>query len=158
MCSKIRAKVRDCSSHIDFFECSVGLKQGEGLSPIWFSLFLEDLEMYLFENINSGLTLDEISFIITGMLFADDMVIFGKDVMDLQNSLDLLYDNCQTWGLTVNPDKSKIVVFRKRGPVLESEKWLYDSVPLETVDNFNYLGEVFNYTGRTSTGIREVVI
>jgi len=58
-----------------------------------------------------------------------------------------LYDYCQTWGLTVNPDKSKIVVFRKRGPILESEKWLYNSVPLDTVDNFNYLGVVFNYTG-----------
>jgi len=51
------------------------------------------------------------------------------------------------WGLTVNPDKSKVVVFRKRGPILESEKWLYNSVPLETVDNFNYLGVVFNYSG-----------
>jgi len=26
------------------------------------------------------------------MLFADDMVICGKDVMDLQNSFDLLHD------------------------------------------------------------------
>jgi len=52
-------------------------------------------------------------------------------------------------GLTVNPDKSK------RGPILESEKWLYNSVPLETIDNFNYLGVVFNYTGslRTDTQI-----
>jgi len=105
--SKIRAKVRDCSSYIDFFECSVGLKQSEVLSPILFSLFFEDLEMYLFDNENSGLTLDKISFII--MLFADDMVFFGKDVtcMELQNSLDFVYDYCQTWGLTVNPDKSK---------------------------------------------------
>jgi len=37
----------------------------------------------LVDNVNSGLTLDEISFII--MFFADDMVIFGKDFMDLQN-------------------------------------------------------------------------
>jgi len=73
MYSKSRAKVRDCSSYIDFFECSVGLKQGKVLSPILFSLFFEDLEMYLFDNVNSGLTLDEISFII--MLYADDMVL-----------------------------------------------------------------------------------
>jgi len=67
MYSKIRAQVIDCSSYNAFFECSVGLKQGEVLSPILFSLFLEDLEMYLFDNVNSELTLNEISFII--MLF-----------------------------------------------------------------------------------------
>jgi len=101
--------------------------------------------MYLFDNVNSGLTLDEISFII--MLFADNMVLFGKDVTDLQNSLELLYDYCQTWGLTVNPVKNEIVVLHKRGPILESEKWLYKGVSLEVVDNFNCLGVVFNYTG-----------
>ena len=47
------------------------------------------------------------------MLFADDMVILGKDKGDLQTSLDLLEMYCHKWGLQVNTDKTKIVVFFK---------------------------------------------
>ena len=52
------------------------------------------------------------------------MVIIGKTPNELQQSLDLLKSYCDTWGLEVNTDKTKIVVFRKRGPVFENEKWL----------------------------------
>ena len=51
------------------------------------------------------------------------------------------------WGLQVNTMKTKIVVFRKRGNVRNSEKWLYNGQALEVVDHFNYLGTVFSYTG-----------
>ena len=140
--AKVKVRVRCCSSYSEFFECSVGLKQGEVMSPLLFSLFLEDLEMFLLDDVNSGITIDDISFIL--MLFADDMVILGKNVEELQKNLDLLHDYCRTWGLEVNPDKSKIVVVRKRGPVRVTEKWLYGDKLLEVVDNFNYLGTVFN--------------
>ena len=43
--------------------------------------------------------------------------------------------------------KTKIIVFRKRGPVLPSEQWYYNNEVLEVVDDFNYLGTVFNHTG-----------
>jgi len=87
MYTQVRARVKNCGSFLDFFECSVGLKQGEVLSPILFSLFLEDLDLYLLDNINSGITIEELSFI---LLFADDRVIMGDTPNDLQNSLDLL--------------------------------------------------------------------
>ena len=41
------------------------------------------------------------------MLFADDMVILGKDKGDL----DLLEMYCHKWGLQVKTDKTKSVVF-----------------------------------------------
>ena len=67
--------------------------------------------------------------------------------MAIQRSLNQLYDYCQTWGLEVNISKTKVVVFRKRGPIKQNETWYYNNEPLEIVDNFNYLGIVFNYTG-----------
>ena len=81
------------------------------------------------------------------LLFADDMAILGKTPEDLQNSLDSLYDYCNCWGLEVNTKKTKVMVFRKRGRVLPNEKWSYHGNLLETVDNFNYLVTIFNYTG-----------
>ena len=39
------------------------------------------------------------------------------------------------------------MVFRKRGGLLPNEKWTYNGHAIETVNDFNYLGFVFNYTG-----------
>ena len=75
------------------------------------------------------------------------MVVVGNSVEDLQNSLNQIHEYYQYWGLEVNVDKTKIVVFRKRRHVLPTEKWFYNGQALEVVDNINYLGTVFNYTG-----------
>ena len=31
--------------------------------------------------------------------------------------------------------------------MLNNESWIYNGTPLEVVNDFNYLGTVFNYTG-----------
>ena len=145
MYNNVKTCVRSCRSYSDFFECAVGLKQGEVISPLLFSLFIEDLELFLQEDQNCGLRLDDITFLL--MLFADDMVILGKDINDLQNSLELLERYCDRWGLQVNTEKTKIVVFRKRGGLRDNESWIYKNTPIEVVNEFNYLGTVFKYTG-----------
>jgi len=67
--------------------------------------------MCLHGNTNSGILINDIVVII--LLFADDMSIFGNNPENLQNNLNLLYDYCNTWGLAVNGDKTKIIVLRK---------------------------------------------
>ncbi len=59
----------------------------------------------------------------------------------------MLHDYCDKWGLDVNTDKTKIVGFRKRGPTRRNENWTYNGMNIEVVNDFNYLGVVFNYTG-----------
>ena len=49
--------------------------------------------------------------------------------------------------MKVNINKTKIMVFRKRGGLLTSVKWTYNSQPIKVVRDFNYLGVVLNYTG-----------
>ena len=68
--------------------CYWPLWQGEVMSPILFSLFIDDLERFLQDSINFGLTFDDVTFII--LLSADDMAIIGDSPMGLQNSLNLL--------------------------------------------------------------------
>ena len=106
---------------------------------------MEDLELFLQDDVNCGLSLDDISFIL--MLFADDMVVLGKNPDDLQNSLNLLAQYCDKWHLQVNTDKTKVMVFRKRGGLRSGEIWKYKNIELDIVNDFSYLGTVFNYTG-----------
>ena len=145
MYSKIKSCVKSCNSYSDFFEYAIGLRQGETISPILYALFVEDLELFLQDKVESGLSLDDIILIL--ILFADDMIILGNSPTELQNSLNLLYNYTIKWGLEVNVDKTKAMVFRKRGGLKRDEHWTYNGKALEVVNDFNYLGTVFNYTG-----------
>lgn len=50
---KSLVKLNGISSN--FFECNVGVRQGENLSPFLFSLYINDLENFLLENNIVGL-------------------------------------------------------------------------------------------------------
>ena len=77
------------------------------------------------------------------------MVILGKSPEDLQKSLDRFNLYCHEWGLTVNVEKTKIVVFRKSGLLRENERWHFNNSYIQVVNDFNYLGTVFNYSTGT---------
>ena len=93
MHSQVKAHVKYVGKFSDTFEITIGLKQGEIISPMLWALFVEDLETYLQNNVDSGISLNEIIIIL--LLFTDDVVIFGNSLVDLQNSLNKLYDYCQ---------------------------------------------------------------
>ena len=129
---------------LHFSEYVIGLRQGDVMSPVMFSLFVEDIELHMQSKVDSGIQIDDIMLIM--LLFADDMAIFAKTPEELQDHLnDLLY-YCNSCGLHVNTNKTKVMVFRKRGGVKLNENWSYDNNILKVVDNFNYLGTIFNYT------------
>jgi hypothetical protein len=64
MYQKVKSCVKSCNSYSDYFEYSVGLRQREVISPILFSMFVEDLELYLQSNVESGLNIIDIVLII----------------------------------------------------------------------------------------------
>mgnify|MGYP000728312346 CR=1 FL=1 len=94
-----------------FFNSNLGLLQGEITSSIMFSLYLNDIELHLQSNPNSGITVEQLSIYI--LLFADDAVIFSETAECLQPSLDKLQSYYLKWKLTVNILKTKIAVFTK---------------------------------------------
>ena len=125
--------------------CDLGLLQGEIMSPIPFSMFLTDVEMQLADNGNDGITLDQLTLYL--LLFADDAVIFSETPEGLQKSIENFEIYCQKWNLTVNVDKTKIVVFRKAGHLAHNESWTYNNQDVEIVSTFNYLGIVLSSGG-----------
>ena len=120
-----------------------------------FPWFVEDLELFLQNDVTSGLSFDDILFIL--LLFADDMVILDKSVDEINASLELLFNYCNTWSLEVNAQTTKVMVFRKRGGLLNSEVFTYNGNRLEVVNDFNYLAMVLNYTGKFSLNQQQLV-
>ena len=142
---EVKSCVKNMNTLSDFFKSEVGLLQGEVLSPFLFSLFLNDLELYLQQDQNAGLTLEQLSIYL--LLFADDAVLFSDTIEGLQSSLNNLESYCNKWILEVNVDKTKIVVFRKAGILNRREVWTYGGSEIEIVSSFNYLGIVLSSGG-----------
>lgn len=67
-------------------------------------------------------------------------MLLAEDRVTLQRNINLLSAYCDNWNLTVNPSKSKIMVFRKGGRLAAAEKWQYRGLPIEVVKTYKYLG------------------
>ena len=152
---KVLAAVKMQSDVSSFFEIALGVKQGEPLSPLWFILFINDIysDLTVVDKLGevAGVSINQICFFL--LLFADDMVIFSKDPMELHTLLEKLHVYSSEWGLKVNIRKTKICVFEKRR-TQRNQTWSINGELLETVDSFCYLGMKFHYNGNLEPGIK----
>ena len=130
----------------DFFNCNSGLFQGEVLSPILFSMYVNDCEMQFLNDNCKSVEIQAINLFL--IMYADDMVLLSETPDDLQNMLDSLANYTKKWDLTVNTSKTKVMIFRNGGRVRENETWVYNGEVLETVNEFNYLGMLMNFNGK----------
>ena len=46
MYTSVKSCLRNCNNYSEYFECAVGLRQGEVMSPIMFAMFINDLELF----------------------------------------------------------------------------------------------------------------
>jgi hypothetical protein len=74
---------------------------------------------------------------------------------DLQNILNKFGDYCNTWRLKASTDKTKVIVF-SRGRQSTNLTFTLNGSELEIVDEFNYLGILFNRTGNFNKTIKSV--
>ena len=152
MYESAKSCVRTNGSVSSFFQCTAGVRQGENLSPILFAIYLNDFKEYLIGK-SKGLTnlendLEDIDIYVKlyTLLYADDTVILAESAADLQTSLNALSSYCSEWDLTVNLGKTKIVIFSK-GRVTSYPVFKFNDKEVEVVDDYTYLGVVFNYNG-----------
>ena len=143
MYENIKSKVATNNESSAFFPCLTGVRQGENLSPILFSLYL-DLNHYLMSHnvtgINCEVASDDIYMYlkILILLYADDTVLFSNTASDLQCSLNNFRLYCETWKLTVNISKTKIVIFSsgRRRPC----RFYFGNDTIEITKEYKYLG------------------
>ena len=59
------------------------------------------------------------------LMYADDIVLLGDTVLELQRKIRVLEEFCIKWGMEVNLIKTKVIVFRNGAIMYNSEKFFY---------------------------------
>ena len=143
--SNIKSCVSVNGKQSDYFGCFTGVRQGECLSPLLFSIYINDMDKYFLNNECSFLKhpdLLENAINLLLLLYADDTVIFADDPQTLQKSLHCLEIYCNKWKLKVNVAKTKVMIFGKR-QYNGDATFIFKGNNLEIVNEFKYLGTIF---------------
>ena len=146
--ANVKLRVKYGTELISEFECYLGVRQRESLSPFLFSLYLNDIENRFYNSRITGIDIGNVKLFL--LLYTDDITIFSETPEGLQEGLNLLRKYNQKWKLTVNTEKSKVIVFRK-GVILPRQlKFYYGTMQLQIISSFPYLGVVFTAEGSFS--------
>ena len=105
-CVKIDTKLTE------MFGVDQGVKQGCVLSPILFNIFLADLPPTL--RTEHGINIDH-STHINSLIWADDILLMAETEEHLQSLLYKLEKYCDKNRLTLNTQKTKVMIFNKTG-------------------------------------------
>ena len=110
-------------------------------------MYLNDLEEELDINGVEGNNIGLKKLIL--LLYADDIVVFGKTPEELQKVLKSLEEYCNRWKLTVNT-KNENRSFRRGCRLPNNLEFSYNGKVFEIVNKFSYLGIVFTSGGSSS--------
>ena len=85
----IYSSIKSCitineSEIIEMFSCNKGIRQGDGLSPVLFSLFMNDLPQYLRDNSCPSVTLG--NHPLNCLMYPDDLLLISPSPEGLQQS------------------------------------------------------------------------
>ena len=122
------------------FSCDIGVRQGCNLSPLLFILFVSDLETHLKTNGAGSISVSNSR--VSLLMFADDVVLLAETQEGLQTSLHLLNQYCLTSALSVNTEKTKVVIFNKQRGC--SPDFRINMKEIQVLSDYKYLGIVLS--------------
>ena len=160
MYDNIKSCVKHNGSFSPSFISEIGVRQGENLSPVLFSLFLNDLQLNMCSDGALGVelkdTLDPTLWLkLLILLYADDTVILSDNQTDFQNNLTIFDNYCNNWHLNVNVNKTKIMIFGARK--VDNYRFTLGDRPLEITDKYHYLGVTFSSNGSFLNARKHIV-
>jgi hypothetical protein len=161
--AKSCVKINKAYSNI--FTCNIGVRQGDNLSPLLFAIYLNDFESYIASQFKGLSNIDDLFDNPDGLrtyinlyvlLYADDTVVLADSSCELQKALNAVRNYCDEWHLTVNTDKTKVMIF-SRGKVKKCPVFSFGNCQLEVTYDYTYLGIKFNYNGKFDKAIDKQV-
>ena len=88
------------------------------------------------------------------ILFKVSAIILSESQAGLQNSLNKLEKYCYKWQLTVNTNKTKIMIFQ--GSNHSYSNFFYKNLSLAEVKEYNFLGNIIDNKGRFKRSAQEL--
>ena len=147
---KTTYKIKIGDSISPAFMATNGLKQGCCMSPILSNIFQNDLHEIFDENCDP-ITIG--NAVLNSISWADDLILVSTSKTGLQRCLSKLSSYCQKWGLEVNIDKTKTMVFTSKFD--STATFYYNGKALENVKTMLYLGFNFSYNGTLNSIIKD---
>ena len=123
----------------DSFRILCGVRQGGVLSPVLFSLYIDDIIVNLR---NSGYGLHIGSTFIGCILYADDIVLLSCSCFGLQKLVNICMNYGKSWDISFNPNKTLCITFGGKHP--SRFVVTLDNIKLDWLDKLKYLGCFFN--------------
>ena len=77
-------------------------------------------------------------------LYAIGTILLAESAKELQAALNAMFLYCKTWNLSVNPQKTKVIVVEK-STYKNNYVCMYNGNSLDVVANFSYLGMAFDF-------------
>ena len=158
--SQAKSCVNVSGKNSKYFSCNVGVRQGENLSPLLFSLYLADLNEFIsrsckglekiqeMDQLVHDPTEDLVSYLkLYILMYADDTVLLAESPEDLQKNLDNLNEYCNNFDLKINTSKTKIFIF-SRGKLKNIPSFKFADIKHDVVNDYNYLGVTFNFNAK----------
>ena len=118
------------------FQVLQGVRQGGVLSPVLYTLYIDDLIKRL-RHRHLGCTLNHLY---VGVLaFADDLALLSNDPGELQQMLNVTHLYTQEWRYKINPTKSVVLVINAQRPISQHQ-WHLHGEPILQVSSHKHLG------------------
>ena len=148
MYQNVRLQVKVNNTVGTEFESSIGVKQGDPLSPLLFGLYIDRFAEFLKRRCPDGDIMCA-GNMIQLILYADDLVLMSHDPVLLQQYLHTLEIFCLASGMSVNVAKTEVVTFFKRRA--KRVKFIFNHKVIKESKEFVYLGVVFHKEKREGT-------
>jgi hypothetical protein len=131
----------------DEFSSSMGLPQGDTLSPTMFALFINSVLSEVWEK-HAGVPLPDTEIgKLVALMFADDFIGVAESESALQEMVDIVFSHLRKWRLKANIPKSAVLVVEP-SPSRASQRsvqhqqpnilWGGEIIPVK--DSYKYLG------------------
>lgn len=121
---------------------SKGVKQGCPLSPLLFSLYINDVDI-IADGVTGAVAGDGNTHV-THMLYADDLSLCANEPSQLQTMLNRLGWYAREKDLIINVGKSEVVHFNSKTNSTSLPVFYVAGSPLAQKDCFRYLGMLFD--------------